>query len=317
MISAAVARIEYFFSGFVFSFLKDFITFADVFRIKGKTSAEVAQLVEHQPSKLIVASSILVFRSNADEKKAFQMFLKGFFRPPSPKKEKKGGAKERGNLLLLDKMSPQAGLVLRAVEAMRPSHFDALQQPSHVFTQGSHRLQPLQVFSHIVGREAMHGIPILRSHDRHVRNGEILVELFKGSRGSSPATGYDRGSQFPGHAMLGGKEQSVEKRDQLPGRPAVINRRTDHHRIEFVETSLYLPDDIVPETMPRLQTLPASNTPRQRLFAQIHPLGLDAMLAQDGFHFVQSRVGTPVFVRATVYQQGFHAFVNFKASSSA
>lgn len=47
MISAAVARIEYFFSGFVFSFLKDFITFADVFRIKGKTSAEVAQLVEH------------------------------------------------------------------------------------------------------------------------------------------------------------------------------------------------------------------------------------------------------------------------------
>ena len=35
MISAAVARIEYFFSGFVFSFLKDFITFADVFRIKG------------------------------------------------------------------------------------------------------------------------------------------------------------------------------------------------------------------------------------------------------------------------------------------
>ena len=35
MISASVARIEYFFSGFVFSFLKDFITFADVFRIKG------------------------------------------------------------------------------------------------------------------------------------------------------------------------------------------------------------------------------------------------------------------------------------------
>lgn len=78
MISAAVARIEYFFSGFVFSFLKDFITFADVFRIKGKTSAEVAQLVEHQPSKLIVASSILVFRSKV--RKAFQKHLKGFFR---------------------------------------------------------------------------------------------------------------------------------------------------------------------------------------------------------------------------------------------
>lgn len=98
MISAAVARIEYFFSGFVFSFLKDFITFADVFRIKGKKSAEVAQLVEHQPSKLIVASSILVFRSNADEKKAFQMFLKGFFRPPPPRKRKKRGGEGTGKL---------------------------------------------------------------------------------------------------------------------------------------------------------------------------------------------------------------------------
>ena len=63
MISAAVARIEYFFSGFVFSFLKDFITFADVFRIEGKTSAEVAQLVEHQLPKLRVAGSSPVFRS--------------------------------------------------------------------------------------------------------------------------------------------------------------------------------------------------------------------------------------------------------------
>ena len=63
MISVAVARIEYFFSGFVFSFLKDFITFADVFRMKGKTSAEVAQLVEHQLPKLRVAGSNPVFRS--------------------------------------------------------------------------------------------------------------------------------------------------------------------------------------------------------------------------------------------------------------
>ena len=83
MISAAVARIEYFFSGFVFSFLKDFITFADVFRIKGKTSAEVAQLVEHQPSKLNVASSNLVFRSN-DYRKPPEYISGGFFHIPAP-----------------------------------------------------------------------------------------------------------------------------------------------------------------------------------------------------------------------------------------
>ena len=58
MISVAVARIEYFFSGFVFSFLKDFITFADVFRMKGKTSAEVAQLVEQRTENPCVPGSI-------------------------------------------------------------------------------------------------------------------------------------------------------------------------------------------------------------------------------------------------------------------
>ena len=63
MISAAVARIEYFFSGFVFSFLKDFITFADVFRTKETEPAAIAQLVEHQLPKLRVTSSSLACRS--------------------------------------------------------------------------------------------------------------------------------------------------------------------------------------------------------------------------------------------------------------
>lgn len=83
-----------FFSGFVFSFLKDFITFADVFRIEGKTSAEVAQLVEHQPSKLIVASSILVFRSNADEKSLSDVSER-LFSYPLPEK---GGGEGTGKL---------------------------------------------------------------------------------------------------------------------------------------------------------------------------------------------------------------------------
>lgn len=94
MISASVARIEYFFSGFVFSFLKDFITFADVFRTKETFFAEVAQLVEHQPSKLIVASSILVFRSNANEKSLSDVSERLFSYPLPEKGEKKRGDRE-------------------------------------------------------------------------------------------------------------------------------------------------------------------------------------------------------------------------------
>ena len=73
VISAAVARIGDFFSGFIFSFLKVFITFATVFRIRETIFAEVAQLVEHQLPKLRVAGSSPVFRSVEN-----QIVIEGF-----------------------------------------------------------------------------------------------------------------------------------------------------------------------------------------------------------------------------------------------
>ena len=72
MISASVARIEYFFSGFVFSFLKDFITFADVFRIKGnetcgnssvgRASASQAEGHEFEPRLPLIMKALIVNR---------------------------------------------------------------------------------------------------------------------------------------------------------------------------------------------------------------------------------------------------------------
>ena len=63
MNSTVVARTEHFLVVSFFLFLKDFITFADVFRTKETIFAEVAQLVEHQLPKLRVAGSSPVFRS--------------------------------------------------------------------------------------------------------------------------------------------------------------------------------------------------------------------------------------------------------------
>ena len=73
VISVAVARIGDFFSDFIFTFLKDFITFATVFRTKETNFAEVAQLVEHQLPKLRVAGSSPVFRSVVN-----QIVIEGF-----------------------------------------------------------------------------------------------------------------------------------------------------------------------------------------------------------------------------------------------
>ena len=63
MNSTVVARTEHFLVVSFFSFLKDFITFADVFRTKETEPAAIAQLVEHQLPKLRVTSSNLACRS--------------------------------------------------------------------------------------------------------------------------------------------------------------------------------------------------------------------------------------------------------------
>ena len=63
MNSTVVARTEHFLVVSFFLFLKDFITFADVFRTKETEPAAIAQLVEHQLPKLRVTSSNLACRS--------------------------------------------------------------------------------------------------------------------------------------------------------------------------------------------------------------------------------------------------------------
>ena len=55
-------------------FFKKVCNKAKLFFIFALANAEVAQLVELQPSKLVVASSSLVFRSNKNPKHLFRVF---------------------------------------------------------------------------------------------------------------------------------------------------------------------------------------------------------------------------------------------------
>ena len=80
MISVAVARTEHFFSGFIFSFLKDFITFANVFSTKediprgnssvGRASASQAEGHEFEPRLPLLKENQIVIKR----------FLSDFFR---------------------------------------------------------------------------------------------------------------------------------------------------------------------------------------------------------------------------------------------
>lgn len=51
----------------------------------------------------------------------------------------------------------------------------------------THRLHSLQILFHLVGRCAIHCIPILRGNNRHLHQTKILIQLIPGGRGARAA----------------------------------------------------------------------------------------------------------------------------------
>lgn len=98
--------------------------------------------------------------------------------------------------LRLNEMGAHARFVHRLLHAVGPRHLDALQQPGHVLAERTHRLESLPVPAHIVGRKAVHRIPILGRHHGHVGDGEELVQLFESGRSTTPAARHHGSPEF-------------------------------------------------------------------------------------------------------------------------
>lgn len=203
-------------------------------------------------------------------------------------------------------MGAQTRLVVRLLNAVAAPALDAAEQPRHVLPQHAHRLQPLAVLAHIVGREAVDRIPVLRRDDGHVADGEILVELLEGGRGAAPAARDNRSADLARHAPLRRIEEPVEEGDKLPGRSAVIDRRADDQTVELLQPGLNLLHHVIAEAVPRLEAVAAGDAARQGLLAQIEHLGLDSVLLQRGGHLAQGRMGAALTVGAAVDKQYLH-----------
>ena len=68
----------------------------------------------------------------------------------------------------VDKIRPDFLLIVRALHTGGIACFDTLQEPRHIPGEGPHRLQALDVLPHILRREAMDLVPVLRGHQRHI-----------------------------------------------------------------------------------------------------------------------------------------------------
>jgi hypothetical protein len=59
------------------------------------------------------------------------------------------------------------------------------------FAERAHNLQPLEVFFHVLRHEAVHVVPVLRRHDRHLHDCEVLVDPVERGARAAPAAADD------------------------------------------------------------------------------------------------------------------------------
>ena len=116
------------------------------------------------------------------------------------------------------------------------------------------------------------------------------------SSGVKPCT------EFACHAVFRGEEQTVQERNELPRRCAVIDGRADDDSVELVQALLHLLHEVVAKAMPRLGTAATGDTASYCFLTQIQQLCFYAARLQGGFHFVQGSISASSLVRAAVNQ---------------
>ena len=95
--------------------------------------------------------------------------------------------------VLSDKVGPQPTLQLRMSLL---ADVELANHPGHVAPKCAHRLHTLFVLSSLTRRLTIDYIPVLRTDNGHIQDGEVLVQAVKGSRCSTPAADDHAGSRF-------------------------------------------------------------------------------------------------------------------------
>ena len=177
---------------------------------------------------------------------------------------------------------------------------NALHQKSHIFCQGAHGLQTLQILFRLAWCEAVNAVPILTGRDGHAGDRKEFVEFVKRGGKAAAAGSHNGGADFHRFIEWSAVKQARQKRDKCCVCGGIIHRTSDDKTVRFRKFRCNFVDKIVKNAVPQLRTLLACHTSSDVFVADMNNFRFDTFFVENIHHFMQSNSSIAVRLRASV-----------------
>ena len=118
----------------------------------------------------------------------------------------------------------------------------------------------------------MHLIPVLRGHNRHGVDGEILVQTVKCCGGAASAAGDHCRARLATELFSRAVKKAIEKCGRLPGRTRIVDRGADDNAVKFVQPCGKLIYAVVKDTWGAVLAFTAGDAARDGLLSDLEKL---------------------------------------------
>ena len=88
---------------------------------------------------------------------------------------------------------------------------DGLDEEGDVAAENTHTLHALLILYHVLGTVTVYHVPVAGACDRHLADGEVLVQLVEGGSGAGASGRTDGGAHFHALPEVRAEEEAVEK----------------------------------------------------------------------------------------------------------
>ena len=193
---------------------------------------------------------------------------------------------------------------------------ESLDHVAHVLGQITDSTDAFGILSGLTGLGTVDDVPVGAGGNRHLGNGEVLVQHIHGSGGAA-AAGADNGSADL-HALVdlaGGVEQTVQEGQQRAVGGGIVHRAAHHHAVSCIQLFGGFVDDIIDDTVADLVAGAAALAAADQQVADVDHFGFDALLGEDLSHLLQRKSSVALFLGAAVDQKNFHNDTPFKKAA--
>ena len=155
----------------------------------------------------------------------------------------------------------------------------------------------------------VHHRPVLRGHDRHVRDHRVFDQLIERGRRARAPRRDDAGAGLVRPAVAG-VEQSVAERRHRAGDSGIVHRGREHERIRRLHRVNGVVHQAAAHAVPGRIASTAGGAATGLLCANGQDLRLDPRRLKHLLHFVQGGVCAAARVRAAVDHENFHCITS-------